>query len=334
MSELRKDPIVGRWVIISTERAKRPTDFRSQKATPRGGLCPFCPGQEDKTPPEILAYRDTGAANTPGWSTRVVPNRFPALSIEGKLDRKGEGMFDRMNGVGAHEVIIESPQHDMTFANLPEKQMEDALWAFRDRIVDLTKDQRLQYCLIFKNHGEPAGASLEHTHCQLIALPIVPRAVRQELKSAKDYYDYKERCVFCDVLNQELNDEVRIIDQTEHFVTLAPYAPRFPFETWILPRHHASNFEDSQRPEFADLARMLKSTFAKLEKALDAPPYNFVLHTAPMRERNLPHFHWHMEVVPKLTSVGGFEWGSGFYINPTPPEEAAQFLRDIDPNKK
>lgn len=330
MSELRKDPIVGRWVIISTERAKRPSDFKPKGPPPKSGLCPFCPGNEDKTPPEILAYRDDGSVpNSAGWRVRVVPNRFPALAIEGKLDRKGEGMFDRMNGVGAHEVIIESPQHDMTFSKLESKQIEDVLWAFRDRIVDLSKDMRLQYCLIFKNHGEAAGASLDHTHCQLIALPIVPRAVRQELKSAKEYFEYKERCVFCDVLQQELNDELRIIEQTENFVAIAPYAPRFPFETWILPRQHASNFEDSQRPEFMDLARMLKGTFQRLEKALDFPPYNFVLHTAPVRERNLPHFHWHVEIVPKLTSVGGFEWGSGFYINPTPPEEAAQFLRDI-----
>src|SRR4051812_18734654 len=201
MSELRKDPILGRWVIISTERAKRPTDFRSPKPVAKGTMCPFCPGNEDKTPPEILAYREgDGGANTPGWRTRVVPNRFPALAIEGKLERRGDGMFDRMNGVGAHEVIIESPQHDATFANMPDKAIEDALWAFRDRIVDLTRDSRLQYCLIFKNHGEAAGASLEHTHCQLIALPIVPRTVRQELKSAKEYFEYKERCVFCDVL--------------------------------------------------------------------------------------------------------------------------------------
>ena len=333
MSELRKDPIVGRWVIISTERAKRPSDFKPRPAHTKSGLCPFCPGHEDKTPPEILAYRDNGSApNSPGWRVRVVPNRFPALSIEGKLDRKGEGMFDRMNGIGAHEVIIESPQHDMTFSRLDSKQIEDVLWAFRDRIVDLSKDMRLQYCLIFKNHGEAAGASLDHTHCQLIALPIVPRAVRQELKSAKEYFEYKERCVFCDVLAQELSDELRIIEQTESFVAFSPYAPRFPFETWILPRVHSSNFEDSQRPEFTDLARILKSTFQRLEKALDMPAYNFVLHTAPVRERNLPHFHWHIEIVPKLTSMGGFEWGSGFYINPTPPEEAAQFLREIKSN--
>jgi UDPglucose--hexose-1-phosphate uridylyltransferase len=330
MSELRKDPIVGRWVIISTERAKRPTDFKAKKAVPRGGLCPFCPGNEDKTPPEILAYREEGTApNSPGWRTRVVPNRFPALAIEGKLDRKGEGIYDRMNGIGAHEVIIESPQHDMSFASLPEKQIEDVLWAFRDRIVDLTRDTRLQYCLIFKNHGESAGSSMEHTHSQLIALPIVPRAVREELKFSKEYFDYKERCVWCDVLTQELNDEIRIIEQTESFVALSPYAPRFPFEAWILPRNHASNFEDSQRPEFADLAKMLKSHFRRLDRALDTPAFNFVLHTAPVRERNLPYFHWHIEVVPKLSNVGGFEWGSGFYINPTPPEEAAQFLREI-----
>ena len=187
MPELRKDPITGRWVIISTERAKRPTDFSVEPAEIRGGFCPFCPGHEDKTPPEILAYRSDGSGpNSSGWWVRVVPNKFPALGIEGAVSRQGEGLFDKMSGIGAHEVIIETPVHEQTLATLPEKRVEDVLWAFRDRMIDLQRDKRFRYVLIFKNHGAPAGASLEHSHSQLIALPIVPKRVREEVDGAKE----------------------------------------------------------------------------------------------------------------------------------------------------
>src|SRR5512142_2984596 len=204
--ELRKDPIVGRWVIISTDRAKRPTDFAREQVKLKGGFCPFCYGNESKTPPEILAYRPNANGNpapqkdTPGWTVRVVPNKFPALGIEGNLNRQAEGMFDKMNGIGAHEVIIETPDHGASLATLPERRIEDVLWAFRDRILDLKKDKRFKYILIFKNHGEAAGASLEHSHSQLIALPILPINVVEELGGAKQYYIYKERCVFCDIV--------------------------------------------------------------------------------------------------------------------------------------
>ncbi len=179
MPELRKDPIVGRWVIISTDRAKRPTDFVREAVKIKGGFCPFCYGNESKTPPEILAYRpstngSTPQKDSPGWTIRVVPNKFPALGIEGNLNKQAEGMFDKMNGIGAHEVIIETPDHNATLASLPAKRIEDVLWAFRDRILDLKKDRRFKYILLFKNHGEAAGASLEHSHSQLIALPILP----------------------------------------------------------------------------------------------------------------------------------------------------------------
>ncbi|MBV8208062.1 MAG: DUF4931 domain-containing protein, partial [Acidobacteria bacterium] len=204
MPELRKDPIVGRWVIISTDRAKRPTDFDRDQVKIKGGFCPFCPGHENKTPPEVLAYRPNPAErDTPGWTVRVVPNKFPALGIEGNLGRQAEGMFDRMNGIGAHEVVIETSDHSQTLATLPDKRVEDVLWAFRDRILDLKQDKRFRYILIFKNHGEAAGASLEHAHCQLIALPIVPKQVVEELEGAKEYFRYKERCIFCDIIQQE-----------------------------------------------------------------------------------------------------------------------------------
>ncbi|MGH9862599.1 MAG: galactose-1-phosphate uridylyltransferase [Candidatus Acidiferrales bacterium] len=332
MPELRKDPIIGRWVIIATERAKRPVDYAAEPVVIQAGkFCPFCYGNEDKTPPEIIAYRSNGTpANTPGWSLRVVPNKFPALGIEGELERTGEGLFDRISGIGAHEVIIESPEHQATLAQLPEKRVEDVLWAYRDRIVDLKKDKRFKYVLIFKNHGAAAGASLEHSHSQLIALPIVPQYVREEVEGAKQYYMMKERCIFCDTLRQERESQVRIIAEDSDFITLAPYAPRFPFEAWILPKQHAAAFEEMASPQYEKLARALKSLLARTDKVLTCPAYNFVLHTTPMREDTELYYHWHLEFMPKLTKVAGFEWGTGFYINPTPPEESARELRDVE----
>jgi UDPglucose--hexose-1-phosphate uridylyltransferase len=317
-------------VIISTDRAKRPTDFLRESVHIKGnGFCPFCYGNEEKTPPEILVYGRNGSGpNTPGWRVRVVPNKFPALGIEGDLDRTGEGLFDKMNGIGAHEVIIETPDHRATLATLPEKAIEDVLWAYRDRMLDLKNDKRFRYILIFKNHGEAAGASLEHTHSQLIALPIVPKRVREEVDNSKRYYLEKERCIFCDIIHQEKEDPVRVISENDHFIALAPYAPRFPFETWILPRAHSSAYENTQSPVYASLARMLRDLLRRLDATLDSPAYNYMIHTSPIGEETNDHYHWHIEVIPKLTKVAGFEWGSGFYINPTPPEESARFLRE------
>jgi UDPglucose--hexose-1-phosphate uridylyltransferase len=328
--ELRKDPITGRWVIIATDRAKRPTDFVREKVEIRGsGFCPFCAGNESKTPPEILAYRKDGSArNAPGWSLRVVPNKFPALGIEGTLNRQGEGLYDKMNGIGAHEVIIETPEHRHTLATMPVRGVEDVLWAYRDRILDLKKDRRFKYVLIFKNHGDAAGSSLEHTHSQLIALPVVPKRVREEVDSAKEYYSYKERCIFCDIIRQEMEDGVRMIAENPCFIAMAPYAPRFPFEMWIVPKTHQSAFEESQKHEFEKLAAMLKDMLMRLDIVLDSPAYNHIIHTSPIPEASNDYYHWHLEIMPKLTKVAGFEWETGFYINPTPPEESAKFLRE------
>ncbi len=330
MPELRKDPIVGRWVIIATERAKRPTDFIRERVQIRGtGFCPFCYGNESKTPPEILAYRSDGSArNTPGWTLRVVSNKFPALGIEGTLNRQGEGLYDRMNGVGAHEVIIETPEHSMTLATLPVERVEQVLWSYRDRMLDLGKDRRFKYMMIFKNHGEAAGASLEHTHSQLIALPVVPRRVLEEIDGAREHYASKERCIFCDVIRQETESGVRVVEENSDFIVLSPYAPRFPFEMWILPKNHQSAFERAQKREFERLAAILKDMLTRLDKVLDYPAYNYIIHTSPVSEPADDYYHWHLEIMPKLTKVAGFEWGTGFYINPTPPEEAAKFLRE------
>jgi UDPglucose--hexose-1-phosphate uridylyltransferase len=329
VSELRKDPVTGRWVIISTRRRKRPNDFRIERPTSLGGeYCPFCPGREEMTPPEVFAFRHNGAApNGPGWDLRVVPNKFPALQVEGTLDRQGEGIFDRMNGIGAHEVFIEHPDHAKTVAAMSEPEIERMLWAFRERIVDLKRDRRFRYILIFKNHGAAAGASLEHSHSQLIALPIVPDFVRQELEGARHHFAAKERCVFCDILRQEITAARRIIQEDDAVVALAPYAPRFPFETWILPRRHGARFEEASRQEYEGLARMLKAVLGWMNRTLEDPAYNLVIHSAPFSDDASEYYHWHVELMPKLTRTAGFEWGTGFYINPTSPEEAAQVLR-------
>jgi UDPglucose--hexose-1-phosphate uridylyltransferase len=329
--ELRRDPITGRWVIIATERAKRPSDFKPDPTVPHGAFCPFCNGNEDRTPPEVLAYRP-GAPRPdgPGWSVRVVPSKFPALMIEGALGREGEGLYDKMNGVGAHEVVVETPDHARQMADLSESEFESVLWAYRDRILDLKRDSRLRYVMVFKNHGAAAGATIEHTHSQLIALPIVPKTVLEEMKGALEYYGYKERCVYCDIIRQEQQDGRRVIFENESFIVLAPYAPLFPFETWVLPRAHDSTFEECQQEEYKLLANAMLTTLRKLKAVLSAPPYNFMLHMSPFNEQHNPHYHWHFEILPSLTKMAGFEWGSGFYINPTPPEEAARFLREVE----
>jgi len=328
VSELRKDPVVGRWVIVATERARRPSDFVTQSVRPLGKDCAFCEGREGTTPPEILAGRPPGSEpNGPGWTYRVVPNKFPALRIEGELEPAGEGLFDRMTGIGAHEVVIEAPQHATSLAALGVDAVTDVLLAFRERLLDLKKDPRLAYVLVFKNHGEAAGASLEHPHSQLIATPIIPIMVVEELTGSAQYFQIKERCVWCDMLRQERRGGLRLILEAQGFVALAPFAPRFPFETWILPVHHRAAFEDCTEEELRGLAAVLGGFLRRMNHVLSDPPFNFMLHTAPLREGHLESFHWHLEIIPKLTRVAGFEWGSGFFINPMPPEDAADVLR-------
>jgi UDPglucose--hexose-1-phosphate uridylyltransferase len=329
MSELRKDPVVGRWVIVSTERGRRPSDFGPEPVRPRLTTCVFCEGHEDKTPPEILASRPVDSpSNAPGWSYRVVANKFPALRVEGDLSPSGEGPFDRMNGIGAHEVIIETPEHGASLATLSPDHVTDVLVAFRERMLDLKKDGRFQYILVFKNHGEAAGASLEHPHSQLIATPIVPIMVSEELVGAQTYFDLKERCVWCDVIREERRGQRRLILEDGGFVALAPFAPRFPYETWILPVRHRSEFEESGLEELRGLAGLLGAFLRRMNAALNQPAFNFMLHSAPLYQPALDHFHWHLEIVPRLSRVAGFEWGSGFFINPVPPEDAAETLRE------
>lgn len=278
-----------------------------------------------------MAYREGDSKpDGPGWWLRTVPNKYPALQIEGDLNRAGEGIYDRMNGVGAHEVIIETPDHYGYLHKLEDKNIEEMIWAYRDRIVELKKDPRFKYILIFKNHGSAAGASLSHPHSQLIALPVVPKRVNEEIDGAKNYYSYRERCVFCDIIAQELKTKTRVVSGNDDFLAFEPYTSRFPFETWIVPKKHDSLFEDIQKHTVARLSKILKETIARISSILDNPPYNYIIHNSPAKALSLPYYHWHIEIIPKLTKVAGFEWGTGFYINPTTPEEAARFLRDAE----
>ena len=331
MPELRKDPVIKRWVIIATERAKRPKDFSQKEEEVKSTFCPFDYGNEHLTPPEVLAFRPADTEpNTPGWWVRVVPNKFPALDPDVESKKYGRGMYDAMSGFGAHEVIIETPNHNTTLALLDVNQIEEIVWAYRHRYIALSNDSRIKYILIFRNHRKDAGASLSHPHSQIIATPIVPKRVQEELDGAKEYYSYKERCVFCDMINQERLENERIVEENEDFIAFEPFAARFPFETWILPKKHQNSFANIAEQQVKKFARVLKNTLLRIYKALDNPPYNFMLHTAPTSEEGKVYYHWHLEIVPRLTKVAGFEWGSGFYINPVPPEDAAKYLKEVE----
>ncbi|MBU1146945.1 MAG: galactose-1-phosphate uridylyltransferase [Candidatus Omnitrophica bacterium] len=330
MSQLRRDPITGRWIIVNISEPKKPEEFDLKPQIKKGGVCPFCAGNEAMTPPEAHAIRKPRTKpDTPGWSVRTVPNKFPALDTKGSVENRGIGIYDLSSGVGAHEVIIENPDHNKDLADLTQKEIQNIILEYRSRSLELEKDERFRYILIFKNHGLSAGASLEHSHSQIVALPIIPKRVKEELKGAATYFGYRERCVFCDMVAQELQDESRVISENKHFVAFCPFVPRFAFETWILPKKHNQNFTSIDNAAAGAMAAILKDTLVRLKKVLKDPAYNFIIHTAPIRDGINEEFHWHLEIMPKLTSVAGFEWGSGFYINPTSPELAAKHLREV-----
>ncbi|MBF0545866.1 MAG: galactose-1-phosphate uridylyltransferase [Candidatus Riflebacteria bacterium] len=332
MPQLRKDPVTKRWVIINLEKSRGPKDFQLPNPVHSADNCPFCPGKETLTPPEVMSYREKDTLpNQPGWQIRVIPNKFPALQIEGDLDRTGIGLYDMMNGVGAHEVIIETPNHKCGAAGYTVPQMTTIVNTYCDRYRDLKRDRRFRYILIFKNNGQAAGASLDHPHSQLIATPIIPKRVMEEIEGARQYYYYKERCVFCDIIRQELSAGERIIHENENFVAFAPFASRFPFETCIAPKDHKASFGAIEESEIEGLADILCATLNRLVKTLNDPPFNYIIHTSPCDENCGEYYHWHLEIMPRLTKVAGFEWGSGFYVNPTPPELATSFLLQNSP---
>lgn len=301
-----------------------------QRVEERDGFCPFCPGNEDATPKELLVGHAPGPEQEGHpWTVRVFPNRFPALRVEGELRRTAEGIYDRINGIGAHEVIVETVRHEDSLADLGVSTLAEVLRIWKERMVDLSRDQRLAYVSVFKNHGHAAGATLAHEHSQVLALPTLPRDVRLEYLEAEDYHRRKERCPTCDLIRQEQEDGARIVYQNERFVALCPWASPTPFLLWILPRHHASHFEVTDSQDLGPLADLLRLMLRKLDRALEKPAYNFTLASGRLREPGSPSFHWRLEIAPVVSLPGGFERASGCWINPTPPEEAAAFLRGV-----
>lgn len=335
MAQLRRDPVVGFWVVVAEESVGHPLPRIQNGHGDSQELCPLCEGHEAFTPPEIAAYGRRGQANSPGWNVRVVPNTLPVLTpTPPDLNRRGIGLFDVMNGIGAHEVVVETPRHDEELADMSPLSVNVVLQAFRDRIQDLHRDHRLRYVMVCKNRGPFAGARLAHAHSQIIALAATPVRVKDKLHGARAYYELKERCIYCDILRQELADGSRVVYENAHIVVLCPFASRFPFELLILPRQHQCAFCAITPAEQADLAVALVEAAGAIRAALSDPDYNLVLHTAP---NPVPRpgfwrtigvdFHWHVEFIPRIFSVAGFEWGTGCYINPTPPESAAEYLR-------
>ncbi len=339
MSELRKDLISGRWVIIATERSKRPDDFRPAGGPARAeappAFCPFCEGNEGKTPPEVFALRgETTPPDAPGWRVRVVPNKFPALNRGTTPAKHTKGIFEWMEGIGVHEVVIENPDHRLELSDLPPGHIRDVLRVFQQRIRAIEEDVRYQYVQLFKNKGKEAGASLSHPHSQIVATPIIPKRVKEEIYGAERLHRSLGECVFCRIIREEQAMGERLVLENRHFAVIAPYASRFPFELAIYPLQHSSFFTSLREEAIESLAEILKATLTRFKETLGDPPYNLVLHQAPNRVHALKAwpeidgiYHWHIEVFPILTKVAGFEWGTGFYINPVPPETAAGFLK-------
>ncbi len=338
MSFLRKDPVSGGWVIMARDHIPSPPTLSPvpELESAHDAHCPFCEGNERMTPPEIWAERSNGSArNGRGWSLRVLPNKFALLRIEGEVTRVGEGIYDMVNGIGAHEVVVETPVHNARSSCYSQGRMESVLRVWRDRVADLYRDQRFRYVQVFRNYGAPAGSKLAHPHSQIMALPIIPRWIADEMRSTREYYEYKERCLFCDIIQQEMKQDTRVVYANENFVALEPFAARFPFETWVLPRHHSHDFQHLDDSELPSLAEVLRRALTGIELALNRPPLNLVIHTAPQARSaeaqalGPRQYHWHIELIPRLTPVAGFEWGTGFHVNPTLPEEAAGFLRQV-----
>ena len=331
--ELRKNPVTREWVIIAKGRGQRPADLvvgRSQREPPaeRDENCPFCAGNEAMTPPELFALRQGGPSNASGWLVRVVPNKFAALRAEGTDRVRQIGLHVARDGIGAHEVIIESPTHNRDLWEMPVEQIESVIEAYRQRFLAYESAEMLHYVLLFRNHGPQAGTSLVHPHSQLIAAPVVPHQLQVELQGAATYWEYLGQCVFCALIEEERGTGERIVVETGHFLAVTAFAGRYPFETWILPKRHGIRFAAMTEAEAEDLAHVLKETLGRLAGCLDRPSYNFAIHTAPAAEHNVRAYHWHIEIFPRITTLGGFELGSDIYINVVPPEDAARFLQE------
>jgi UDPglucose--hexose-1-phosphate uridylyltransferase len=334
MPELRQNFFTKEWVIIATERAKRPEELvahRPKQVVPSFvETCPFCPGNENKAPDEVMRFPK--ASNEP-WLLRVIPNKFAALDSASQPTRSLQDAWRRIEGFGFHEVIIESPDHSGCMAMMRDEQVSNILRVYKERYARLSMDRRINHVTIFKNHGTDAGASQQHPHSQLIATPVIPSQVRHRLHEALGYYDENGKCMFCHMVEREIDEQTRIVQKSEHFVAMEVFASATPFATHIFPLRHMAGFGDISATEIADLGHVLRSLLAKLYVGLENPDLNFTIRSGPSDYASARHFHWYVSVIPRLTRVAGFELGSGMFINSVLPEAAAEFLRNVKVQK-
>ncbi|KAI7729224.1 hypothetical protein M8C21_015706 [Ambrosia artemisiifolia] len=342
--EIRKDAVNNRMVIISPARSRRPSDFKS-KSKPSSNpnsdahqTCPFCAGNEHQCAPEIFRSPEY---STSDWKVRVIENLYPAVSrdVGVKSDDVEYGHADvigevRLGGFGYHDVVIESPVHSVQLVDMLVSEVADVLIAYKKRIGQICGVGSISYVQVFKNHGASAGASLSHPHSQILALPVIPSTVSTRLNSMKEYHNQTGKCALCNIHTDKL-----LIDESTHFISVSPFASTYPFETWIVPRYHSSHYHEIGEDKAIDLGGLLKLTLKKLSIQLDDPPYNFMIHTSPLQitSSQLPYTHWYIQIVPQLSTIGGFEMGTGCYINPVFPEDAAKILREIEvpkPNRE
>jgi UDPglucose--hexose-1-phosphate uridylyltransferase len=329
MPEFRKDQLTDRWVIISPERAQRP---RRDLSDAPGSVtdCPFCAGNESMTPPAVLTYfADEVQPGRMNWSLRVVPNKFPAVVDQGNWMLESKGIYQSGNGIGIHEVIIESPQHLFNVQSLDEAQFKRILHAYKERIAQLRTDKRWRCVAIYKNQGPQAGATLDHVHSQLVALPIVPKGFEEEIANAKRHYESTGDCVYCRMIDTEIREQTRIVLESDRFIVVCPFASRFSYETWILPKQHNSSFDLQPTQNYPELARALREILIRIGRRLESPSFNYILYTNRLDEDENGYYHWYIAILPKLTQAAAFEWGFGAHMNSVAPEEAARLLRDV-----
>ncbi len=331
MSELRRDPIHQRWVVILGQKWKEVARRLEQPRPGSQQLCPFCPGQEGQTPQEIFALRDSETRpNEPGWRVRVVPNKFPFLRMEEELVRTGEGVYDKVAGTGAHEIVIESPTHDQDWDGLGPGGVNEVLQTYRERVRSLPGDVRFRSIVVTRNYG-PGLAFLPHPHSHIVAFPVVPRRIEEELRNTREYHQRKERCVFCDTVREEIGEGRRLVAEGRSFVAFVPYAARYPLELWFLPIQHGHDFGATSDGDLPELGEHLYEIIRRLHILFPYPAYSLVLHSSPCGSYAEARYHWHIELRVRLPLAEGFEWGTGFFVNPVAPEEAAHLLRAIEP---
>ncbi len=332
MPELRKDVIRGHWVSFASDRALKPSDFptaqKSRTEEKKNGFCPFCEGYEQNTPPEVDSCRpDDTLPNTPGWKIRVIPNKFSAFDPSLELSPRKNGICPVMNGVGVHEVIVETPEHERGWQDYTAEEIYQLLQIYQRRFQALEKDDRIRSIQIYKNYGFYAGASLAHNHSQLIGFPFVPAALR----GVVSYHQETGRCVLCDLMKQELEEKTRILYEGTYFVLLCPYASRFSYETWLVPKTHRPHFKELPEAEIREMAEILHRYLPKMLNVLGDPSYNLVINAGPVNvetDSKEPCFHWYMEILPRMMIQAGVEVASGVYMNPVTPEYAAEILRE------